>query len=100
MPFRSNFFGDQYPQPGTDWAEIDTMLCDRGDYMAEPTNAEIITTPDEGYGIGGNIFVSAEDGEEVPVDRIVEFDGFETVEAARDWLISIGVPSNSIEEMA
>lgn len=110
MPFRKNFFGEKIAQPGTDWSEIDNMLCDdHGLVAGEPESAELFTLDnDDGenlFGFGGTILVVGEDidadaDEDNAAEQMINFDGFETIDDARMWLLSFGIKDYNIEEVA
>lgn len=102
MPFRKNFFGDQHPQPGTEWSEIEDMLADRFDiFEATPTYAEVYGNddPDEESLLkkGGYFIASGKDDEGEFREQQIDFDGFESIEAIQAWLVEIGVPADQIE---
>lgn len=111
MPFRKNFFGDHISQPGTGWDEIMDMLADKhGIAGAAPESAEIFTNDnDDGenlFGFGGTILVTGidldadEDEEEDPVtERIIDYDGFASIDDARMWLLGFGIKDYNIEEV-
>ena len=111
MPFRKNFFGEKIAQPGTDWSEIDNMLLNELDLGAgDPVSAELFTLDnDDGenlFGFGGTILVSGNDLDSYDDDAAgttevsINFDGFETMDDARAWLIGLGLKDYNIEEIA
>lgn len=98
MPFRSNFFGDKIAQPGTEMGEIDDLLTTK--YGDVPTiyAASLESDGDSEFKFGGRIaFNALEDDEDTYIEDL-NFDGFDSLDDARQWLIDeIGVGENDIE---
>lgn len=105
MTFRSNMFGEQIAQPGTELSDIEQMLSDM--HMPDRVDlnaADVYTSGDEEYKFGGSLHFVLETGDEgsddvETKDVSVEFDGFETFEAARDFVRSLGVMPGGINVM-
>jgi hypothetical protein len=95
MPFRTNMFHDQIAQPGTTRGEIDLVMLNKGIIGFDVGTADLFTNGDDEFKFGGTLFIHGqadeyddETGE--PTDEIaettMEFDGFDSLEAARAWL--------------
>lgn len=98
MPFRSNMFQTQYAQPGTEMGEIDDLMLSK--YGDVPSTFGAVIDDDGGdtqFKFGGRIqFNPLADGEEDIED--LGFDGFDSIEDARRWLIDeIGIKEGDIE---
>lgn len=100
MPFRMNMFGDKIAQPGTTRTDIDMVLCDSGVFMGEINSAEIYPDWDDDFKIGGELFITGESDDGEYVDAPMNFDGFETIEEARAWLLSLDLSPSDISESA
>jgi hypothetical protein len=104
MPFRSNFFGEQIAQPGTSFEDIAEILINRlGVDTIEIASADLFMSGDDEYKFGGTLHFSTsiedmEGGEPDYNDASIEFDGFESLSAAKEWLQSLD-PSISIYEV-
>lgn len=97
MPFRTNFFGDKYAQPGTEMGEIDDIMVDR--YGASPSVYAATIEGDDGsdFKFGGRISFNPLEDDDTYIEDL-GFDGFETLAAAYNWLIDeIGVTEDDIE---
>lgn len=92
MPFRTNFFGESIALPGTESFEIEHYLIDRYNFdTVEIASADLFLESDETFGFGGTLHysVSIEDedgGAPNHEDASMEFDGFASSDAAKDWL--------------
>lgn len=102
MPFRSNHFGDKIAQPGTDWAEIDNVLIDSlGIIAASPTGADLYLNGEDDFKFGGILYVSGESLEDGEISETeITFDGFETFDDAKAWLVGLDDGSFDITEVA
>ncbi len=99
MPFRKNLFGDSIAQPETTFSDIEQMIANRQFFdNLELSSADLFLAEDEQFKFGGTLYfiVETNDGEdddgepEIDYnDLSVEFDGFDTLEAAREWLDSL-----------
>lgn len=91
---RSNYFGEQILQPGDSYGDLEAAWEQKFGELPSPGsfNVELGTTEDETYKFGGE-FRDNETGEGVA------FDGFASVEAARDWLVNeLQIAEGDIEE--
>ena len=100
MPFRSNAFGDQIPQPGTTIDEIEDMFMEKFGRPATIYGAYISSERDD-LGFGGTLNDNGyeSNADEVFDDdepRTIDFDGFESIEAAKAWLLTIGIAERDI----
>ena len=91
---RYNFFNDPIFQPDDEVGDIDSALIDRFSIAVDFTaaRADLWTNGDEQFKFGGEFFF-------VELDEPVSFDGFESVDAARTWLLGLGIPEHNIEEV-
>jgi hypothetical protein len=102
MPFRSNAFGEQIAQPGTDFSEIDNMFMNKFGRPPAIYGAHISSEADDEYKFGGSLNDNGyepEDEDDVLEQddpREINFDGFESVEACREWLISLDINPRTI----
>lgn len=108
MPYRQNFFGERIYQPGSNFAEIEQDHIDvTGVDALEISSADLYTGGEDEFKFGGLLFGRAgfygPDGfaldDEQTEDVIISFDGFETIDAARDWLLTIGITPSFINEV-
>lgn len=111
MSFRSNAFGEKIAQPETTLDEIEQMIAAREFFdEIEVGSADLFVNGDDQFKFGGTLYFNMktihepEDEDEEPEedwnDVSVEFDGFESMEAARQWVIDeIGVYATSINEV-
>lgn len=102
--FRQNAFGEKIAQPAATLADIENMLFDRyTPDRVEVQSADLFLEGDENYKFGGTLYftlVTGEDTEEADYsDAQVEFDGFNSIEAVRDWLEQFNIPG-SINEVS
>lgn len=99
MPFRSNFFGDKYAQPGTTMGEIDDVMVEKYGDAPSVYGARIEPADEESdFKVGGTISWNALTDDDDTYVEDLGFDGFETIEDAKQWLIDeIGVSENDIE---
>lgn len=96
MPFRKNLFGDSIAQPETTFSDIEQMIANRQFFdNLELSSADLFLPEDESFKFGGTLYfiVETNEGEDDNGDEqidyndlSVEFDNFETIEAAREWL--------------
>lgn len=93
MPFRSNFFGDKIAQPGTTFPDIDDLMLEKGVNMANIGMADLFTEGDDEFKFGGTLYLFGEDMDGDQIETSIEFDGFESKEAARKWLENLDGPS-------
>lgn len=101
MPFRQNAFREQIAQPGTTWSDIDDLLIDKHALIAAtPYAADIFRSGDDDFKFGGTLYISGEcldEGEQK--DAEINFDGFETFEDAKAWVVSLDDVSFDINEV-
>jgi hypothetical protein len=112
MTFRKNFFGEQIAQPAATLADIENMIHDRHMPLSlKLTGARLTRDGDDDFKFGGELtFVMEREGDESvddendadaePFEEDIEvsFDGHETYEDARNWLIGLGIKDYKIEE--
>ena len=78
---RQNFFGEKIAQPGDDYSAVDMAFLNRFGEPMNLTSANIFTEEDEQFKFG----------EEAMDDdcNTITFDGFESVQAAKDFAINV-----------
>lgn len=102
--FRQNAFGEKIAQPPATFANIESVLFDR--YTPDKIDlwsADLFINEDELFKFGGTLYFTLttdEGGEdEDHNDATMEFDGHESLEAAKTWLAGLGLSPGSINEV-
>lgn len=93
---RSNYFNEKIATPGDSYDDVAFAYEELCGEMPTISGAEIIDEKDQTYGYGGELLMTPE--EETDINLRFKFDGFETAEAAQEWLINtMGVAETDIE---
>lgn len=87
---RRNFFGEQIAQPDDDYETVDDAFVNRFDQAMDLTSANIFSEEDDQFKFGG---------EAMDDDcNTITFDGFESVQAAKDYAINVlKIPETGVE---
>lgn len=89
---RSNMFGEQYAQPGDSYDDVAFAFEDRHGKMPEFCQATFYLEGDDTFKFGGYLLADNADGE-------FGFDGFETLDAAKQWVRdTIGLTDDQFDE--
>lgn len=105
MIFRSNYFGERIAQPEASYGDVENIILDRfAPASLEFTNADLYLVEDDAFKFGGTVYGAmnmSDEGDDDFHDVSVEFDGFETFEDAKTWLLSVmDIKDTQITEVA